>query len=241
MMAIIMMLALGATIWSATILLGRLPRIAHLPLAAAIMLGLTGYMIAGRPGMPGHDVAGPDRSGFGEVIRDPRMGMAQRFGPAAQWLGLSDGLMRAGNSAMAAEALQQGLRVHPRNVDLWVGFGNALVAHAGGVITPPAAIAFAKARRIDPAHPAPLFFAGLAMAQAGDVAGARAQWQELLARSPAEAPWRPMLLAQLAQIDAAAGATPGAAPVESPIISTAPAPAPEPAPAPARRTSEQRN
>ncbi|MEQ1510320.1 MAG: cytochrome c biogenesis factor [Sphingopyxis sp.] len=198
MSALLMILALGLLVWIGTAFGGRMARSAYIPVAATIMFGLSGYLVMGVPGLVGAPVTPPEAQGFGEPLSDPRNGMSDRFGPASQWLGISDGLMRAGRTQMAAEALQQGLRLHPRNIDLWVGFGNALVAHAGGVMTPAAAMAFDKAADIDPAHPAPPFFAGLSLAQSGDIEGARAVWGQLLARSPANAPWRADLEQRLA-------------------------------------------
>ena len=213
MTAIIAILALGLIVWAATLLTARLPVSARLPLGIAVMLGLTGYLLVGQPGAAGSPVARAAPTGFGEALEDPRNGMSDRFGDAAQWLGISDGMMRGGNTLAAAQILEQGLRRYPGNVDLWVGFGNALVAHSGGIMTPAAAMAFDRAADIDPGHPAPPFFAGLALAQGGDLAGARVIWQQLLDRSPPDAPWRADLESRLAQMP--------------------PMPAPSPAPAPA--------
>jgi cytochrome c-type biogenesis protein CcmH/NrfG len=194
-------LTVGGIIW-----LGRLP-VAARPLAgAAVMLGLTGYALQGSPALPGHPVAkAADPEGFGEAITDRQQGMANRFGPAAQWIGMSDGFMRTGKTELAAQTLEKGLERYPDNVDLWTGLGNALVAHGGGVMSPAAALAFDEAARRDPSHPAPPFFAGLAMAQSGDLKGAEAVWNQLLQRSPADAPWRPDLEMRLAQLRQAMG------------------------------------
>ncbi|MGV7121541.1 tetratricopeptide repeat protein [Sphingopyxis sp. 550A] len=202
-------LTVGGIFW-----LGRLPA-ASRPLAgAAVMLGLTGYALQGSPALPGHPVAkATEPEGFGEAITDRQQGMANRFGPAAQWIGMSDGFMRTGKTELAAQTLEKGLERYPDNVDLWVGLGNALVAHGGGVMSPAAALAFDEAAKRDPSHPAPPFFAGLAMAQSGDLKGAEAVWNQLLQRSPADAPWRPDLEMRLAQLREAMG--PGTAP-ESP-------------------------
>ncbi|MGQ2930769.1 MAG: tetratricopeptide repeat protein [Sphingopyxis sp.] len=194
-------LTIGAMLW-----LGKLPPAARPLAGAAVMLGLAGYALQGSPALPGKPVAAAaDDSGFGQAQTDPRQGMADRFGPAAQWLGMSDGFARTGRTQLAAQTLEKGLEKYPDNVDLWVGLGNALVAHGGGVMSPASALAFDEAARRDPTHPAPPFFAGLALAQGGDLKGAEAVWGELLRRSPADAPWRPDLEMRLAQLRQAMG------------------------------------
>ena len=194
-------LTAGGIIW-----LGKLPAVSRPLAGAAIMLGLAGYALQGSPSLAGKPVAKePEPDGFGEVITDRQQGMADRFGPAAQWIGMSDGFMRTGKTQLAAQALEKGLQKYPDNVDLWVGLGNALVAHGGGVMSPASALAFDEAAKRDPTHPAPPFFAGLAMAQGGDLKGAETVWSQLLARSPADAPWRSDLEARLAQLRQAMG------------------------------------
>lgn len=197
-------LTLGGLFWP-----GRVPAAARPLAGAALMLGLAGYALQGKPSLPGkpvETVAEPD--GFGDRLSDRQQGMADRFGPAAQWISMSDGFMRTGKTELAARTLEKGLERHPDNVDLWVGLGNALVAHGGGVMSPASALAFDEAARRDPSHPAPPFFAGLALAQSGDLKGAEAVWSQLLERSPAEAPWRPDLEMRLTQIRQALGPTP---------------------------------
>ena len=159
------MLAAAVTI-AAIFWLGKLPAAARPLAGAAVMLGLAGYALQGSPSLPGKPVAAPaEPEGFGDVIADQRQGMTDRFGPAAQWLGMSDGFARTGKTELAAQTLEKGLERYPDNVDLWVGLGNALTAHGGGMMSPAAALAFDEAARRDPSHPAPPFFAGLALAQ----------------------------------------------------------------------------
>ncbi len=211
-------LVLGILVWVAIVRPWRKPRTGVVPVAVAVMFGLSAYLVMGRPGIaasPHHPP--PTHSDFGAELRDPRGGMTDRFGDAAQWLAASDGMMRSGDTLSAAQFLQQGVSVHPDSVDMWIGFGNALVAHAGGVMTPAAAAAFDKAAAISPNHPGPPFFAGLALAQSGDIEGARAVWGELLRRTPADAPWRADLTNRLAALPPApAPATPPAGPPAAP-------------------------
>ena len=86
------------------------------------------------------------------------------------------------------------LVVPPQGSDptLWVGLGNALVDHSG-VLTPPAQLAFERARDLAPTYPAPGFFLGLALARSGEGAAAIAIWRSVLAEAPAEASWRPLV------------------------------------------------
>ena len=198
---LVALLVIGGIFW-----LGKLPAAARPLAGAAIMLGLAGYALQGSPSLPGKPVAAPEEpEGFGDAITDQRQGMADRFGPASQWLGMSDGFARTGKTELAAQTLEKGLEKYPDNVDLWVGLGNALAAHGGGVMSPAAALAFDEAAKRDPNHPAPPFFAGLAMAQSGDLKGADAVWSQLLARTPPDAPWRADLEMRLAQLRQAMG------------------------------------
>ena len=204
MSMIALVLALGFLVWAGVSRPWRRGGGSSIPVAVAIMFGLTAYLLLGWPGLAGAPKLSAsqraERSDFGQELRDPRQGMTDRFGDAAQWLAASDGMVRAGDTQAASEFLQQGVRVHPDNVDMWIGFGNALVAHAGGMMTPAAAMAFDKAAALDPTHPGPPFFVGLGLAQGGDIEGARSVWAELLRRSPPDAPWREDLQGRLAQL-----------------------------------------
>lgn len=209
---------LGLMIW-----LGRVPAASRALVAAAMMLGLAGYALTGVPGQPGSMVAAPvNDDGFGEAIEANKGEMRDRFGEAGHWLGMADAMSRRGKHQLAVKALQAGIRQYPDNVDLWVALGNALVAHGGNMMTPAAALAFDEAAKRSPDHPAPPFFAGLALAQSGDLKGAEAVWAELLARSPPDAPWRADLEGRLGQLRSMLGAIPRAVQPASPAAPPAP-------------------
>ncbi|MBV9841153.1 MAG: tetratricopeptide repeat protein [Sphingomonadaceae bacterium] len=182
--------------------------------AAALFLGIAGYAWQGTPGEPGDpsppktDAMQPD-SDFAKE-RSQFMG---RFGSSAQWLDFADALHRANRDRAAVTAMQTALAQNPKDPDLWVGLGNALVIQGGGLVSPAARLAFERAARISPDHPGPRFFMGLAYAQSGQPDKAQALWQELLAKSPPDAPWRKDLEQRLAelqgQMGGSAATTPG--------------------------------
>lgn len=177
--------------------------------AAALLLGIAGYAWQGSPGTPGDpkpaatDAMQPDSEFANE--RHQFMG---RFGTSAQWLDFADALHRMGRDRSAVTAIKSGLAEQPDDPDLWVGLGNALVIHGGGVVSPAARFAFARAARLAPDHPGPRFFMGLAYAQAGQPDKAAAVWQELLATSPPDAPWRKDVEARLAVLRGLTGEAP---------------------------------
>jgi cytochrome c-type biogenesis protein CcmH/NrfG len=163
-------------------------------LGAAILLALAGYAWQGRPTLGGRPKPPPAAknlpdSAFAETRRD----MLGSFDRANQWLSIAESYQRGGDTRGGAEIIRSALRNHPRDPDLWVGLGNALVLHAGGMMTPAAELAFKRAEEIAPDHPAPRFFYGLALAQGGRFDEAERIWREVLAAAPADASWRPMI------------------------------------------------
>ena len=174
--------------------------------AAALMLGAAGYALEGRPGLPG---APSSAAASAETVplSAARRAFFGEFGGNQHWLLLSDAMARRGATADAVGILRSAVREHPRDVQLWVGLGNALVDHARG-LTPPAALALTRAAELAPGHPAPGFFLGLAMARSGDRQGAVTLWRQVLANAPADASWRPLVEDAVAALQAPPQQTP---------------------------------
>jgi cytochrome c-type biogenesis protein CcmH/NrfG len=195
---------LAALVFVALLLVGRIPRSAREISAAALLLGLAGYAWQGHPGQAGapRHVAQGKGEAFDEKQAEKRRGLAERFGPAAQWMMLSDGLARQGKTKEAANVLLSGLRATPDDANLWLGLGNALVNHADGVLSPGAEFAYRRALAIDPAGPAPRYFYGLALARNNQLQGARDMWAPLAASAPAGSQVKAELEAYIARIDA---------------------------------------
>lgn len=172
---------------------------ALLAVALALAAGLGGYLRNGSPGLRSAPapafVPNPDLTPQAEQASAE---LLENYGDVRAWLTLSDALIRAKRTETAVAALQDGLDAIPGNADLWVQMGIALVAHADGEVVPAARLAFDRAARLAPDHPAPGYFLGLAWLQTGDVDSALKTWTALRERSPADAPWLALLDRQIA-------------------------------------------
>jgi cytochrome c-type biogenesis protein CcmH len=216
----IMVLAMAAIAFLALWRIGRVPRPTWELIGAGLLLGMAGYAWQGSPGLAGTPVVA--KSAAVEVdpkLIEQRKAMMGSFGTEAQWLDTADTFGRLGSPRDAVTVMLGGVRAFPKSADMWVGLGNALVNHAEGMMTPAAQYAFQKAADLSPQHPGPPFFMGLALAQSGQFDRADAIWTALLARTPAEAPWRADLETRLGALRAQMG---------RPALPAAPPAAPKP-------------
>ena len=169
--------------------------------AAALLVGASGYALQGLPGLQGSS-ASQVQAAEELPLAEARHAFFERFGGAEGWLVMAEALERRGRTEDSAALMQNAVRTRPGDLQLWIGLGNALVAHSNG-LTPPAELAFRRAGALNPAHPAPPFFYGLARARSGDPASAVAIWRNLLQNAPADAQWRPLVEAGITALDPA--------------------------------------
>jgi cytochrome c-type biogenesis protein CcmH len=196
----ILALAVLAALW----FFARLERSTAQFLASALLLAMAGYAWQGRPGLAGSPKRAPERVEIPDSeFASMRRGLLGQFDAADRWLNWAEALQRGGDTEGSAQMVQRGLHFHPRNANLWVAYGNALVVHADGLMTPAAELAFRRAAEIAPGHPGPKFFYGLALAQAGRLDEAERIWRDLLASAPPSAAWRGAIEERLQMIEQA--------------------------------------
>jgi cytochrome c-type biogenesis protein CcmH len=172
--------------------------------AAALLLACAGYAWQGKPDLPGDPHRPAARQGAADSAFSAMRGeMLGRFDTADRWLTLSEAYLRDGDTKGAADLLQAALRQHPDNAILWIGYGNALVLHGGGLMSPASEMAYQRAAALAPQHPAPRFFYGLSLAQGGRLEEAERVWRDLLASAPASAKWRDQVQQQIDLVERA--------------------------------------
>jgi cytochrome c-type biogenesis protein CcmH len=159
--------------------------------AAALLLGATGYASQGNPRLPG-EPAVEDEARSVVPLTEARHAFFGNFSGEESWMRISEALAGDGKSEDAVGVLQNAVKRYPYDEQLWIGLGNALVDHARG-LTPPAELAYQRAAEAGPGHPAAPFFYGLALARSGDRQAAVEIWKRILANSPKDASWRPLI------------------------------------------------
>ena len=195
-------LGLVVIVMAVLIFVTRAPRSGWEALAAALVLGLAGYALQGRPYVPAAPHPPAER-----VDTNPAAQVAERQKLAGgnpvsnQWMVIADAFMRQGEFADAATVVRGAIDKDPKNGEAWLALANALVGHAEGSLSPAALYAYRHAAEASPGEPGPPFFLGLALARSGKLDEARGLWAALLARSPKDAPWRPDLEKRLARLD----------------------------------------
>jgi cytochrome c-type biogenesis protein CcmH len=188
---------------------------------AASAAALAIYVMVGQPGMGDQPFArrlaawraadpaslnAPELAALLERLTRERPNDAQAW----RYLAIAEGA--AQDPADAVRAMRHATRLAPDRADNWELLGEALVAEAGGDVTPEAQTAFREALKRDPQAAAARFHLARAQIAAGDKAGGIAAWKALLADLPANDPRRPDLVAAIAAAEGQPAPPQGAAP-----------------------------
>ena len=147
-----------------------------------VALGL--YLQVGRPGLPSAPFASaPSASGSIAEHQAPRQLDVAR---------------------LLAEARAR-LAQDPDDADALAALGEGLTLEAGGTVTQAAVEALRRALAKAPDDPRTHYYLGLHEAQSGDSKAAIARWQALEEKSPPDAPYLPLLRAEILRVAKAAG------------------------------------
>jgi cytochrome c-type biogenesis protein CcmH len=217
-------------------------------------LAVAVYLTVGHPMVPAADPAtagthDEDEAQIAKAIEQLAAKVAANPGDPQGLLLLARSYRQLGRFDDSVGAYRKLTALAP-DADSYAGLGEAITAANNGTVTPEAHSAFYKALTFDRQEPRSRFYLGLESALKGDAKTAIAIWRDLLAGSPPEAPWVPVVREQMAQVAQAAGIPPmsitPAHPLDIlPATATAAAPVAAPPQAPAATdaggfTAEQR-
>ena len=181
-----------------------------IPAMAAVFYGFLGA-----PGLPGSPAA--ERKAAPSL--DPATRQAEMIARISErlqrnpddaegWSHLGVLLMSAGRYKAAAEAFGHASELTPDSARLMARYGEALAFASEGAIGAAARKVFESALSIDAREPRARFYLGMADLQAGRKRAALERWRALDAETPADAPWRAPLRAQIAALAKELGEAP---------------------------------
>jgi cytochrome c-type biogenesis protein CcmH len=119
------------------------------------------------------------------------------------WNVLAPVLTRLGRYDEAVRAYRNSITYNGDSAERRADLGEALTGAAGGVVTAEAKTEFERAAALDADEMKAQYFLGLSAEQDGRKPEAVAIWNGLLAKSPPDAPWRPLVQAALARVGGA--------------------------------------
>ena len=116
------------------------------------------------------------------------------------WNVIAPVLARLGRYDDAVRAYRNSIAYNGDSAQRRADLGEAIAGAAGGVITAEAKAEFEHAVALNADEVKASYFLGLAAEQDGRNADAAAIWRAMLAKAPAEAPWRPLVQAALVRV-----------------------------------------
>jgi cytochrome c-type biogenesis protein CcmH len=130
-------------------------------------------------------------------------------------------LVKLGRYDDAVRAYRNSITYNGESAERRSNLGEVLTGVAGGVVTAEAKTEFERARALNADDPKANYFLGLAAEQDGRKDDAATIWRALLEKTPADAPWRPLVQSSLARVGGSA--EPATSPLQANGGSAAPA------------------
>lgn len=184
-----------------------------LPLGAALI-----YTTLGRPDLRDNPLVdrAAEIASRSETITATKKNLAQNLARAQaatvttpddieSWLKLAEAAASVNDSATEIRALRMARQLTNDDPSVLSLLAEALSRAADGQVTVPARDLIDTVLATDPDEPRALFLSGLAAFQDGDNQAAVTRWQRLLSISTADAPWLPIVRANIAQAAEAGG------------------------------------
>lgn len=181
----------------------RMAAVAGAVALPGLALGL--YIAIGSPDLPAQPLAQRLTSPEAEqnialLVRRIEGHLAGNPDDARGWSILAPVYARLGRPRDAIHALNQATRLLGPSAERHIGIGEALLALSGGVVTGEAKSAFHAAVDLEPGNVRARFHLARAAVQDGDAMGARAAFERIVADSPQDAPWLPLVRQEIAAL-----------------------------------------
>ncbi|MBK3664360.1 c-type cytochrome biogenesis protein CcmI [Bradyrhizobium diazoefficiens] len=180
---------------------------AALALVGLPLVAVAIYVPLGSPALRDFPLAQRERgsgSGMGQSLENLVVQVQQHLDKnptdGRGWNVLAPVLERLGRFDEAARAYRNSITYNGESAERRSDLGEAIAAAASGVVTAEAKTEFERAHALNADDPKANYFLGLAAEQDGRNGDAANIWRALLAKAPADAPWRPLVQTSLARV-----------------------------------------
>ena len=181
------------------------------------LIGLGFYLETGSPGLKDQPLAARLENPGNNIdllVAKVERHLAQNPEDGAGWDVLAPIYFRGGRMGDADMAYRNAIRLSGPSAARYAGLGEVIIAENDGVVTADASAAFEAALKEKPDNPRAEFYLALGFEQAGKQDEALAAFEALAAKSPADAPWLPLVKQHIAVVSgkgpvAAQGDAPG--------------------------------
>ncbi len=162
------------------------------------VLGIGLYLVEGSPNLPdlpfhGRKMADVGQSNVGELIARVEERLRAHPEDGKGWDAIAPVYLRLQRYGDAAHAFAEANRLEGESVRRLLGFAEATMLAEGGIVSEPVRKAALRVLELEPKRIEVRAWLALAKEQDGDLAGALAEYRDILAKSPADAPWRAIL------------------------------------------------
>jgi cytochrome c-type biogenesis protein CcmH len=174
-------------------------------LAGLPLVAIAVYMPLGSPKLQDFPLAQRERApgkaqSLENLVEQVQQHLEKNPTDGRGWNVLAPVLQRLGRFDDAVRAYRSSLTYNGESAERRADLGEALSAAAGGVVTAEAKSEFDRAHALDADDPKANYFLGLAAEQDGRKDDAANIWRALLAKAPADAPWRALVQTSLARV-----------------------------------------
>jgi cytochrome c-type biogenesis protein CcmH len=178
---------------------------AVLALAGVPAVAIALYLPLGSPQLPDFPLAARTRTpdptqSLENLVAQVEQHLEKNPTDGRGWRVLAPVLERLGRYDDAVRAYRNSIAYNGEDAGRRADLGEALVAVAGGVVTAEARGEFERAHALDADEPKASYFLGLAAEQDGRTQDAASIWRALLAKAPADAPWRTLVAESLSRV-----------------------------------------
>ncbi|MGN6114239.1 MAG: c-type cytochrome biogenesis protein CcmI [Nitrobacter sp.] len=196
--------------------LGPRRAVAVAALAGIPLLALAVYLPLGSPQLPDFPLAERSHAPLAtqpleNLVAQVESHLEKNPTDGRGWTVLAPVLARLGRFDDAARAYRNAITYNGETAERRADLGAAIAGAANGVVTADAKKEFERAIALDAKEVKARYFLGVAAEQDGRAADAAKTWQEILAETPADAPWRGVLQEALARVNASAPPLPDGA------------------------------